>query len=129
MGRVEKAIDIQPEHIKEAMNKGDFHVRSTESKDKWYQLSFSGKDGMPKCTCQDFSHTGLPCKHFFAIFEHNAEWKWDSLASRYRENPHICLDDDIVFSQVDYNDYSLPTEVHSDIKQALLHPPKPTLHM
>jgi len=101
MDRLEKAIDIQPEHIKEAMNKGDFHVRSTESKDKWYQLSFGGKDGMPKCTCQDFSHTGLPCKHFFAIFEYNAEWKWDSLPSRYRENPHICLDDDIVFSQVD----------------------------
>ena len=73
---------------------------------------------MPKCTCPDFSHTGPSCKHFFfAIFEHNRKGKWDSLPPRYRENPHICLDNDIVFSQVDHDDYSPPTEVQSEIKQ------------
>ena len=124
MDRIAKAVDIQPEHIKEAINKGDFNVRSTETKDRWYQLSFGGTDGMPKCTCPDFRHSGLPCKHFFAVFEHNAEWKWDALPMSYRENPHICLDDDIVFSQVDYNDYNPPAEVQSEIKQPACPHPK-----
>ena len=90
MDRIAKAVDIQHENVKEATNKGDFHVRSTENKDQWCQFSLGGKDSMPKCTCPDFSRTGLPCKHFFAVFEHNREWKWDALPLKYQDNLFIC---------------------------------------
>lgn len=98
MNRISAAEDISPEEIREGKSKGEFHVASAESKDIWYDLSFGADDKMPKCSCPDFSRTGLLCKHFFAVFQHNADWKWEALPKSFRENPHLCLDDDVVFN-------------------------------
>ena len=59
---------------------------------------------MPRCSCPDFSRTGSPCKHFFAVFEHRNDWKWDALPKSYRENPYLCLDDTIMFGTIQNND-------------------------
>ncbi|CAH3154188.1 unnamed protein product [Porites lobata] len=67
------------------------------SNNTWYNLSFGGTDSMPRCSCPDFSRTGFLCKHFFAVFEHRDDGKWDALPKSYRENPYLCLDDTIVF--------------------------------
>ena len=117
--RISAAEEIKPDYIKEGGNKGEFYVRSVESKDTWYNLSFGGDDTLPKCNCPDFCHTGLLCKHFFAVFEHQKEWTWDALPKSYRENPHLCLDDAVVFrSTCDLSHYST-TEDPTD-------PPLPT---
>ena len=68
-----------------------------------YKLSFGGEDKMPKCSCPDFSRTGLLCKNFFAVFQHKPDWKWDALLKSFRENPHLCLDDAVVFKNLDFN--------------------------
>lgn len=59
---------------------------------------------MPRCRCPDFSRTGFLCKHFFAVFEHRDDWKWDALPKNYRENPYICPDDTILLGTFQNND-------------------------
>ena len=78
---------------------------------------------MPKCTCTDFTRTGLPCKHFFAVFEHSQDWKWDALPERYRENPHVSLDNAIVFGNADYDEFSI-SEGQTDPQQPMVPQPK-----
>ena len=99
MNRISAAEEISPDEIMEGKSKGEFHIASAESKEIWYNLhvSFGGGDKMPKSSCSDFSRTGLLCKHFLAVFKHNADWKWDALPKSFRENPLLFLDDVIVF--------------------------------
>ena len=120
LNRIASAEYIKPEYIREGENKGEFYVRSPESRDTWYGLSFGENDMMPKCSCPDFSHTGLLCKHFFAVFACNEDWKWDALPESYRNNPYLRLDDAVIFgSKCDLNPDSM-TEDPTD-------PPLPTL--
>ena len=117
MNRISAAEEIRPDEIREGKSKGEFRVASAESKDIWYDLSFGGDDKMPKCSCPDFSRTGLLCKHFFAVFQHDTDWKWEALPKSFRENPHLCLDDDVVFR----------TNVNLDtIAEDPIEPPLPT---
>ena len=74
---------------------------------------------MPKCSCPDFSHTGLLCKHFFAVFEHNADWECDALPRSYRDSPHLCLDDAVIFRNASNLNHDVITEDPID-------PPLPT---
>lgn len=57
---------------------------------------------MPKCSCQDFRHTSLLCKHFFAVFKHNEDWQRDVLPESYRHNPHLCLDNAVIFESTSH---------------------------
>ena len=98
MKRITSAEEFQLSDIKEVDNQcGVFEIKA-QSKDRWYNLSFGSGDIMPNCECLDFGRNGLPCKHFFAVFNHFPEWQWDSLPKKYRENPHISLDQDLLFS-------------------------------
>ena len=56
------ASEIQSQHIREE-GEGNFKVQS-QTDEVWYNLSFGSENIMPKCTCPDFCHTGLLCKHF-----------------------------------------------------------------
>ena len=100
--RITSAAEVDPQHIRELCNGpevGQFQVRS-QSRYTWYNLSFGAGEVMPRCSCPDFCHTGLLCKHFFAIFEHYPKWQWDSLPEKYRENPHLSLDREHVFTDL-----------------------------
>lgn len=119
LSRISSAEDIPADYIKAGENPGEFYVRSLDSKDTWYNLSFVGNTCMPKCSCPDFSRTGLLCKHFFAVFKHNEDWQWEALPKLYRDNPHLCLDDAVILGGTpshnpdsiieDQPDSSLPT--------------------
>lgn len=74
---------------------GNFKVKS-QSGSTLLDASFGDCTNMPKCTCPDFSHTGLPCKHLFAIFSHFPQWQWTSLPMKYREHPNISLDSSLI---------------------------------
>ncbi|XP_067022395.1 uncharacterized protein [Acropora muricata] len=100
--RATSAAEVDPQHIKELCHGpeiGQFQVRS-QSSNTWYNLSFGAGDVMPCCSCPDFCHTGLLCKHFFAIFDHYQKWQWDSLPEKYRENPHLSLDREHVLTDL-----------------------------
>ena len=34
---------------------------------------------------------------FFVLSQQNADCKWEALSKSFRDNPHLCLDDDVVF--------------------------------
>ena len=111
--RIISAIEVEPQHIKEVCNgieDGQFQVQS-QSSNTWYSLSFGAGDVMPRCSCPDFCHTGLLCKHFFAIFDHYPKWQWGSLPEKYRENPHLSLDREHVFA--DFTKYKSGEENHN----------------
>lgn len=98
--RINFSNDIQKEDIKEVNSDskvGQFQVKS-QSSNIWYELSFGSENNMPRCSCPDFCHTGLPCKHFFAIFSNYPKWQWDSLPEQYREHPNLSLDGKHVFA-------------------------------
>lgn len=100
--RITSAAEVDPQHIKEVCDGpeiGQFQVRS-QSRNTWYNLSFAAGDVMPHCSCPDFCHTGLLCKHFFAIFEYYQKWQWDSLPEKYRESPHLSLDREHVLTDL-----------------------------
>ena len=104
------AVDIQQEHIKEVASgkeDGHFQVRS-QSSDIRYRLSFGAGDNIPRCNCPDFCHTGLLCKHCFALFNHYPKWQWESLSEKCRENPHLSLNKKHVFA--DPNRYKVSDE-------------------
>ena len=50
----------------------------------------------PHCTCSEWRHSRLPCKHFCLIFANIPEWGWEKLSSLYRESPLLNLDYDIL---------------------------------
>ena len=68
MNRITAASETSAENILPVENEssGNFKVKS-QLGDAWFDVRFGDCTNMPKCTCYDFSHTGLPCKHFFAI--------------------------------------------------------------
>ena len=105
------ASEIQLEHIREEGG-GNFKVQS-QTDEVWYNLSFGSEDIMPRCTCPDFCHTGLLCKHFFAIFNLYPKWQWDSLPKTFRNSPHISLDWEHVF--VDADKYKATNESSGEL--------------
>ncbi|CAH3112593.1 unnamed protein product, partial [Pocillopora meandrina] len=88
--QIKHASEVQSKHIREEEG-GNFKVQS-QTDEVWYDLSFGSENIIPRCTCPDFCHTGLLCKHFFAIFDLYPMWQWDALPEKFRQNPHISLD-------------------------------------
>lgn len=73
-----------------------FQVQS-QSKKTWYDAWFGSGNTMPKCSWLDLRKTGLPCKHFFAAFQHYPQWQLEAFPEKYRKKPklkawsHKCL--------------------------------------
>ena len=73
---------------------GAFAVKS-QTQDQFYIVSFGSPSQMPECSCYDFFHHFLPCKHFFAVF-HHSQFSWFDLPPQYLESPYLTLDYDIL---------------------------------
>ena len=69
---------------------GLFHLKSQSG--KVHVVDFGLLTRTPSCTCKDWIQFRIPCKHFFAIFDHAEQWKWESLPKQYLESPHITAD-------------------------------------
>ena len=46
----------------------------------------------PSCTCKDWIHWHMPCKHFFAIFRAKPGWGWRALPQSYTDSPYLQSD-------------------------------------
>ena len=64
---------------------GVFVVKST----KQYQVDF-GRE--PSCACKDWIRFKIPCKNFFAIFNHFSSWTWNSLPQSYLNSEYLSQD-------------------------------------
>ena len=40
----------------------------------------------PECTCKDWARHRIPCKHFFAIFQHFPDWHWLRFPQSYQDS-------------------------------------------
>ena len=69
---------------------GLFHLKSQSG--KVHVVDFGVMTSTPSCTCKDWIQFRIPCKHFFAVFEHFEQWKWGSLPKHYLESSHITAD-------------------------------------
>ena len=49
----------------------------------------STADQMPSCTCKYWMRHQLPCRHFFAVFEHRKEWQWENLPPKYLQSAYL----------------------------------------
>ena len=57
-----------------------------------HTVDFGLKSGEPSCSCKDWIAHHIPCKHFFAVFNHHPQWGWDQLPSSYKASPYLSLD-------------------------------------
>lgn len=55
-------------------------------------VDFGKADDKPSCTCQHWTNTNFPCKHFFLIFQYREKWNWDSLPQQYLSSPYLSAD-------------------------------------
>ena len=92
MEKITLAQDICKEDIMTTQADGVFNVKSETFSKKLYMVQFENKQWQPSCECTSWQRTHLPCKHFFAIFQHFPQWNWDKLPLTYRESPFINLD-------------------------------------
>ena len=46
----------------------------------------------PECTCKDWIRHHIPCKHFFAIFEHFPGWGWSELPRHFLGSSYLSAD-------------------------------------
>ncbi|XP_064633053.1 uncharacterized protein LOC135491247 [Lineus longissimus] len=51
----------------------------------------------PSCTCPDFALTFWPCKHFFAIWNADKGYAWNSLPAWYMNSPFLSIDNHVIF--------------------------------
>ena len=66
-----------------------FQVKSSKGT---HTLDFGIESGEPSCSCKDWITHHIPCKHFFAVFNHHPQWGWDQLPSSYKASPYLSLD-------------------------------------
>lgn len=71
---------------------GVFEVQSESGSKK--TVNFGHHSNMPTCTCKDWQRFHLPCKHFFAVFQHRANWQWEQLPQSYLQSAYLSTDSD-----------------------------------
>ncbi len=73
---------------------GIFEVESESGSKKTVNFGHDSEDSMPTCTCKDWLRFHLPCKHFFAVFQHRANWQWAQLPQVYLQSAYLSTDSD-----------------------------------
>ena len=80
------------------IQQGVFSVHSQKGKVYTVNFGTTSKDNMPYCTCVDWRTHHIPCKHFFAIFQHRESWSWNNLPIEYLESSYISMDSKAIWS-------------------------------
>ena len=85
MGNLRQPDDRSAKRVKQISN-GCFQVDGKTS------VKFGDDSTYPYCSCSEWRHNRLPCKHFCLIFANIPGWGWEKLSSLYRESPLLNLD-------------------------------------
>ena len=95
--------------------RGVFEVSKNSTSKQTVDFGRGESSDMPSCTCKDWQQYHIPCKHFFAVFQHRCEWQWEQLPETYLNSAYLSVDRDALdkhFSQLptpqDREDESLP---------------------
>ncbi len=68
---------------------GVFHIIKDAGR---HTVNFGCADGMPACSCKDWTKWHIPCKHFFAVFRWRPNWSWNALPQQYRDSAYLSTD-------------------------------------
>ena len=90
MDRIRKSRKFRNEDIQMEDSCGEFNVTTVSG--KVHKVDFGNATGTPSCTCMDWVRYHIPCKHFFAIFNHQENWSWHSLPPAYLTSPLLSID-------------------------------------
>ena len=104
LSRIRKADRFLKESVQQLDTSDQFRVESTSGKQ--HTVNFKHDDNMPECTCKDWIWWHIPCKHFFAVFNHFPDWGWISLPKEYLENEYLSADSDILTNSSPSSDSS-----------------------
>lgn len=94
LDRQTKARKYDMKDVTPTTSKGVFEVNKINGSK--HMVDFGCNANSPSCTCKDWIHWHIPCKHFFAIFNHMPEWNWSSLPQDYLESAYLSMDADAV---------------------------------
>ncbi|XP_064632039.1 uncharacterized protein LOC135490656 [Lineus longissimus] len=75
---------------------GKFRVISEDGRN-CYEVNHGMDSESPSCTCPDFALTFWPCKHFFAIWNADKGYAWNSLPAWYMNSPFLSIDNHVIF--------------------------------
>ena len=73
-------------------------------------VDFGLDSGEPSCSYKDWITHHIPCKHFFAVFNHHPQWGWDQLPSSYKASPYLSLDN-VTMSNYIASETGLPDQM------------------
>lgn len=90
LSRIRKAERFTKESVEQIDSSSQFTVKSASGKE--HTVKFKNDENIPVCTCKDWTRWHIPCKHFFAIFNHFPSWGWTSLPKKYLDNEYLTAD-------------------------------------
>ena len=94
LSRIRKAERFTKESVEQINESSQFIVKSASGKE--HALNFTNDENNPECTCKDWICWHIPCKHFFAVFNHFPNWGWTKLPKKYLENEYLTADSAIL---------------------------------
>ena len=116
LGRLTSSEDILFSNIDvKDGNKGVFSEISANSANEIYEVRFGDAQDMPRCSCNDWRGTFLPCKHFFAVMKKYRNWSWDNFPSQYKDSVFLILDSEVIQGTVRYSSSNPETQDTSDL--------------
>lgn len=86
-----KFVKADITHVTDCL--GEFEVKGKKG---LYTVRFGDEFHDPQCTCKDWITYHLPCKHFFAVFQHFEEWDWGRLPKSYLASPYLSSDNQAI---------------------------------
>ena len=93
------AENIPASHVRTTDSDGVLQVKSQDSDEKWYKVSFGSEIQQPFCDCLSWKRNHFPCKHFFAIFNYYPAWGWDKLPLHFVNSLLFTLDEAVIGHQ------------------------------
>ena len=80
---------------------GIFEVEKSSDSKQVVNFGVEEQNSMPSCTCKDWQQYHIPCKHFFAVFEHRFKWQWEQLPKSYLQSAYLSSDTDALDKHFD----------------------------
>ena len=117
--RIRKGEKFTKESVKHTSESNQFTIKNASGKE--HTLKFTNDENMPECTCKDWTRWHIPCKHFFAVFNHFPNWGWASLPTKYLENEYLTADSAVLTNPSDGRSHSPTSTVSSSPAQGDLH--------
>ena len=91
------AKDIKQENVKYVESiKGQYFLVENPTIGKCYKVNLGNENTFPKCECDAWKRSLLPCKHMVSIFEYFPVFGRESLPVTYKTSPYFNLDYSVI---------------------------------